>query len=174
MEWLRWYHGAISDDKWPLIARKSGQPVAIVIAIWAALLECASQADDRGSIDAFDPESVDALLQLEDGTAQAVVDAMEAKGLLEEGRIANWNKYRSCPDCRKLDVPTNEWAVLRMTVFQRDNFTCQYCGKRGARLECDHVFPFSLGGKSTLENLVAACVSCNRSKGAKTLSEWRQ
>ncbi|MDY0204828.1 MAG: hypothetical protein RBR49_12000 [Desulfovibrio desulfuricans] len=94
MEWLRWYHGAISDDKWPLIARKSGQPVAIVIAIWAALLECASQADDRGSIDAFDPESVDALLQLEDGTSQAVVDALSSgkRPRIAGGHIVNWSK----------------------------------------------------------------------------------
>ena len=45
--WLKWFHGAVADDKWPLIARKSGQPVAVVVAVWAALLECASQAEDR-------------------------------------------------------------------------------------------------------------------------------
>lgn len=27
--WLKWFHGAVTDDKWPLIARKSGQPVAV-------------------------------------------------------------------------------------------------------------------------------------------------
>ena len=94
MEWLRWYHGAISDDKWPLIARKSGQTVAVVIAIWAALLECASQDDDRGSIDAFDPESVDALLQLEDGATQAVVDALSSgkRPRIADAHIVNWSK----------------------------------------------------------------------------------
>lgn len=94
MEWLRWYHGAISDDKWPLIARKSGQTVAVVIAIWAALLECASQDDDRGSIGAFDPESVDALLQLDDGATQAVVDALSSgkRPRITDGHIVNWKK----------------------------------------------------------------------------------
>ena len=72
------------------------------------------------------------------------------------------------------DVTQQEWAELRDVVFRRDDYTCQYCGKRGGKLECDHVFPFSLGGLSTLNNLVTACISCNRSKGAKTLSEWRQ
>lgn len=94
MEWLRWYHGAVSDDKWPLIARKSGQTVAVVIAVWAALLECASQAESRGSIDDFDPESIDALMQLPDGATQAVVDALSEgkRPRIVHGLIANWSK----------------------------------------------------------------------------------
>ena len=94
MEWLRWHHGAVSDDKWPLVARKSGQSVAVVIAVWAALLECASQADDRGSIEDFDPESVDALMQIADGSSQSVLDALSEgrRPRIVAGRIANWEK----------------------------------------------------------------------------------
>ena len=94
MEWLRWYHGAVSDDKWPLIARKSGQTVAVVIAVWAALLECASQSEVRGSVHDFDPESIDALMQLPDGATQAVVDALSAgmRPRIMDGKIANWSK----------------------------------------------------------------------------------
>jgi hypothetical protein len=94
VEWFRWYHGAVSDDKWPLVARKSGQPIAVVVAVWAALLECASQSGDRGSIADFDPESMDALLQLEDGATQAVLDALSEgkKPRIVDGCIANWSK----------------------------------------------------------------------------------
>ncbi len=94
MEWFRWFHGAVSDDKWPLIARRSGQSVAVVVAVWAALLECASQADQRGSIAAFDPESMDALLQVQDGTCHAVLAAMSEgkKPRIADGRIAKWNE----------------------------------------------------------------------------------
>ena len=94
MEWLRWYHGAISDDKWPLIARKSGQSVAVVVAVWAALLECASQADDRGSIECFDPESIDALFGIEDGATQKIMDALSdgKKPRIVSGRIVKWNE----------------------------------------------------------------------------------
>ena len=94
MEWLRWYHGAVSDDKWPLIARKSGQTVAVVIAVWAALLECASSSEVRGDVHDFDPESMDALMQLPDGATQAVVTALSEgkRPRIVDGMIANWSK----------------------------------------------------------------------------------
>lgn len=66
-----------------------------------------------------------------------------------------------------------EWRDLKETVFRRDNYTCQYCGARGARLECDHIVPLSRGGTNDLDNLATACVTCNRSKGGKLLEEWR-
>ena len=68
--------------------------------------------------------------------------------------------------------PSGEWARLRSEVFERDNYTCQYCGQRGGELECDHVHPVSKGGSNHTENLVAACKACNREKRAKTLDEW--
>ena len=92
MEWFRWYHGAISDPKWPLIARKSGQNIGTVVSIWAAILEHASQDEDRGSVDGFDPEAIDALYGYEDGTCKSVMDAMEDKALIVEGCISSWRK----------------------------------------------------------------------------------
>lgn len=72
-----------------------------------------------------------------------------------------------------LDVTNMEWAALREAVFSRDKFTCSYCGDKPHRLECDHVRPLSRGGLSILVNLATSCVRCNRSKGAKSLKEWR-
>lgn len=90
--WLKWFHGAVTDDKWPMVARKSGQPVAVVVAVWAALLECASQAEDRGSVEDFDAESMDAVLQVEDGACAAIVDALSSgkRPRIVDGRIAKW------------------------------------------------------------------------------------
>lgn len=92
MEWFRWYHGAISDTKWPLIARKSKQNIGTVVSIWAAILEHASQDEERGSIEGFDPEAIDALFGYDDGVCQSVVNAMEEKGLLVDGCVATWTK----------------------------------------------------------------------------------
>lgn len=65
------------------------------------------------------------------------------------------------------------WARIRAAIFARDDYTCQYCGVRGARLECDHVVPVSKGGHHGEDNLVTACFDCNRSKRDKSLDEWR-
>ena len=90
--WLKWFHGAVTDDKWPMVARKSGQPVAVVVAVWAALLECASQAEDRGSVEDFDAESMDAVLQVEDGACAAIVEALSSgkRPRIVDGRITKW------------------------------------------------------------------------------------
>lgn len=76
------------------------------------------------------------------------------------------------PVGRIWDVSRSEWKAIRQEVFKRDNYTCQYCGAKIDNPDCDHLVPFSRGGRSILENLVTACPSCNRSKGAKSLEEW--
>jgi len=55
-------------------------------------------------------------------------------------------------------------------VMVRDEFICQYCGTPKA-LTIDHVVPVSRGGKSTFENCVTACRSCNNKKSNKLPSE---
>lgn len=92
--WLRWYHGAVSDDKWPLIARRTGQPIAVIVAVWVALLECASQAEERGSVADFDAESMDALLQVDDGACQAIYDALSGgkRPRIAADKIVNWER----------------------------------------------------------------------------------
>ena len=67
---------------------------------------------------------------------------------------------------------SREWTEIRTEIFRRDDYTCQYCGERGGRLECDHIVPLSRGGPTISENLATACFSCNRSKRAKLLEEW--
>ena len=40
-------------------------------------------------------------------------------------------------------------------------------------MEVDHVLPRSKGGSDHYENLQLLCTHCNKSKGAKTMAEWR-
>ena len=57
---------------------------------------------------------------------------------------------------------------VRFRIFERDNFTCVYCGCRAntENLHVDHIEPYSKGGKTTLDNLVTSCSTCNIGKGA--------
>lgn len=70
-----------------------------------------------------------------------------------------------------------EWGKRKGIVFARDNYTCIYCGKRGAKMEVDHKIPFIRGGSDEIDNLVTSCVRCNRQKKDKTYEEyieWRK
>lgn len=57
---------------------------------------------------------------------------------------------------------------VRFEILRRDNHACRYCGAKAPRveLEVDHVIPRHHGGTDDRWNLTAACVDCNRSKGA--------
>ena len=61
--------------------------------------------------------------------------------------------------------------LTRLEVFKRDHYTCQYCGKETRQLTLDHIVPRYRGGEHTWENVVSACVSCNRRKAGRTPRE---
>src|SRR3954465_13860296 len=60
-------------------------------------------------------------------------------------------------------------AFTRFNVFLRDSFSCQYCAEPypSHDLTFDHVVPRSRGGRTTWENVVTACASCNLLKGSR-------
>lgn len=66
-------------------------------------------------------------------------------------------------------------AFSRRNVFLRDGYRCQYCEAPlpAHDLTTDHVIPRSLGGKTTWDNVVAACAPCNRKKGGRTPGQAR-
>lgn len=64
-------------------------------------------------------------------------------------------------------------AFTRFNLFLRDSFACQYCGQQYTRdgLTFDHVIPRRVGGKTSWENIVAACSPCNLKKGGRMPKE---
>ena len=58
----------------------------------------------------------------------------------------------------------------RISVYARDNYSCQYCGKRCVTedLTYDHVLPRSQGGKTEWSNIVSCCIRCNGKKGGRS------
>jgi len=67
-------------------------------------------------------------------------------------------------------LPRQDVKLNRRNIYARDHSLCQYCGKKfpTQELSLDHVIPRSLGGKTTWDNLVCACVYCNAKKGGRT------
>lgn len=66
--------------------------------------------------------------------------------------------------------PSRYPAFTRFNLFLRDQFSCQYCGSKG-EMTFDHVLPRSRGGRTTWENVVAACGRCNLRKGNLTVRQ---
>ena len=63
--------------------------------------------------------------------------------------------------------PRPKRKLTRLEVFNRDQYTCQYCGKQTHQLTLDHVIPRHQGGEHVWENVVGACIPCNRRKAGK-------
>lgn len=112
MDWLRWHHGTVTDPKWRSIKRRANSAlsrnvtgghgrsraddvtivtVTHVLAVWATMLESASQAADRGTLEGWDAEDVAELLEIEIEIVQAIYDAMQGK-VLDDKALTGWKK----------------------------------------------------------------------------------
>jgi 5-methylcytosine-specific restriction endonuclease McrA len=67
--------------------------------------------------------------------------------------------------------PRRAKKMTRFEIFNRDQYTCQYCGQQTRHLTLDHVLPRFRGGQHTWENVVSACPACNRHKAGRTPQE---
>lgn len=93
MDWFRSWHGAPTDNKWLVIARRAGvQPVIVSATFWA-LLDYASQQNERGSVAGFDVETYALWAGVDEADVLGVLDAMRAKGVITDGdTLAAWDK----------------------------------------------------------------------------------
>jgi hypothetical protein len=90
---ITWYkapHGLPADERWPMIARRTGAKVGEVVAIVLALYDQASRNDDRGSVQGFDPELYAALFEFEQAKVEAILAALVDKAVIVAGRLADW------------------------------------------------------------------------------------
>lgn len=64
----------------------------------------------------------------------------------------------------------------RFDIFERDNFTCQYCGEKPPQivLVIDHIYPVSKGGKNDKDNLITSCFNCNSGKSDSIIKKTPQ
>lgn len=99
--------------------------------------------------------------------------------------ISNWDEMINWIDESKINHPSilklNEQIkrsyvgsiFSRKAVYRRDKYTCSYCGKllNKYNISIDHIIPVSQGGKTTYQNCVVACKTCNNFKDNRTPEE---
>lgn len=108
----------------------------------------------------------------------------ELKSLLEDEFVDEELEWVRTPSTRLVvprvirmlgydKAPRFQMRLTRKNIYDRDNYTCQYCGKRFSTedLNIDHVLPRSRGGKNSWGNLVCSCIKCNRKKKNQTPKE---
>lgn len=91
--WFRWHHGTVTDPKWRVVASRCVTSVTVghVIAVWAAMMENASQASPRGELSGWDDEDVAACLGFSIEQVSAIREAMQGK-TLAGSTLTGWGK----------------------------------------------------------------------------------
>ena len=94
-DWFRSWHGAPTDPKWRTIAKRAGVAPSLVVSLAWVLLDRASQADARGSIDGIDIESIADFLGCETDDVERVIAAMHDKAVLTSDRFTAWDRRQA-------------------------------------------------------------------------------
>jgi 5-methylcytosine-specific restriction endonuclease McrA len=70
-------------------------------------------------------------------------------------------------------MPRRGWKFNRKNILIRDNYQCQYCGKKNpvSLMTIDHIVPRSRGGTASWTNVVTCCNKCNTKKGGRLPEE---
>lgn len=88
MDWLRLWHDMPNDPKWRTIARVSGQPIALVQAMYLHLLVDASVNVTRGHV-TVTKEDIASALDVTDDQIEAVFAAMQGR-VIDGDKLTGW------------------------------------------------------------------------------------
>ena len=78
----------------------------------------------------------------------------------------HWNWKGGITGERQIAMLQIDYKEWRREVFERDNFTCQWCKQVGGKLQADHIKPFSLYPelRTILMNGQTLCKPCHQWK----------
>lgn len=87
----------------------------------------------------------------------------------------HWNWKGGVTDISHRIRESSEYKQWRKSVFIKDKYTCQHCGKTGGNLNAHHIKPFSLypDMRFDINNGITLCRECHI-KIHKTEREWNK
>ena len=187
-EWFRSWHGAPTDSKFLLIAKRAQVAPGMVSAVYWALLDYASQNEPRGSVEGFDTETYSEWAGWEESDVIAVIAALTTKGAIVDGKIVAWEKRqpkREDPtaaerqaryrDAQRNAVVTQDNAVTNEVT--QSNAVSRRVTRKNARLDktrSDKIIPETLAKESNHSSNGAAADALIDPDLTQALSKWRE
>ena len=101
--------------------------------------------------------------------AKAIKDKYYTKSEAKALAIARKHKRRTRILTAKGTFTAREWELRK----QEFDYRCAYCGRKSTKLTADHYIPLSKGGTNYIDNIVPACIKCNKHKWVKDPSEFK-
>lgn len=126
--WFRWHHGCVTDPKFRVIASRCVTSVTVghVVAVWAMMMENASQATPRGQLSGWDDEDVAACLGFSVEQVSDIRRAMQGK-VLDDYRLSAWEKRQ----------PKREDSSSSRTKKWRESKREECAGAKRSVTQCD-------------------------------------
>lgn len=116
-QWFRLWNDFSTDPKWRLIAEKSGQPLAVVIAIAVYLMSDASQNEESRGVTKSNAEVTAIVTGVTKSNVEAVTDAMQ--GLVLDGnKFINWDKRQPKREREEIQGSTAKTNAQRQAEFK--------------------------------------------------------
>jgi len=85
----------------------------------------------------------------------------------------NPEKARERRSTRRVRMANSKkYLITKKELVALYKKACYYCGSR-QKIQLDHIIPLSKGGNHSIGNIVPACQSCNLTKQALFLIEWK-
>jgi 5-methylcytosine-specific restriction endonuclease McrA len=172
MKWFRFYAEALNDRKVQSLPGDMFKAWVNILCLYC----------NEGA--ALDLSSISFALRAGDSKAEAIVDDLLNRGLLDDTAAGlvphNWNnrqyksdvsgsrvaRYRETRRKSGLKV-LSDYNRFRSSLIRRDGERCVYCSAT-AQLVVDHMVPVKLGGTDDLDNLALSCRACNSGKAGRT------
>lgn len=86
----------------------------------------------------------------------------------------NKDKVRIYTHTRRVKILDNGiFQVTEKDIRRMLQKPCLYCQVKPSE-HIDHIIPVSRGGRHSIGNLTGSCASCNLSKNAKFITEWKK
>ncbi|MGE7136011.1 HNH endonuclease [Luteibacter sp. NPDC031894] len=169
MDWFRLYAEFSTDPKVQMMSEAMQRRLVMLFCLRTA-----------GIIPTTDDAEVAFALRVSEEDLAKTKELFVSKGFIDEiWDLMNWDKRQFSSDSsnervkkyrekrKAMGLTSNGYTKHIETVMVRDGGCCVYCGS-DKNLCIDHAYPVARGGNDDIENLVAACKSCNSGKAGRT------